>query len=67
MNKKKTIYFVNVFVILMPFLGFPEMWKNLFFVFAGFLTIIIVSNMTDKDLEKVENKNIKSYTENGNN
>lgn len=35
MSKQKTIFFIGLWVAVLPFLGFPGSWKRIFFVATG--------------------------------
>lgn len=36
-QKARTFFFIGVWVALLPFLGFPKSWKNLFFLATGII------------------------------
>ena len=37
MSKESTLIFLGIFVIIIPFLGFPDQIRTIFFVVAGIL------------------------------
>ncbi len=39
MRKEKALFFIGLFILILPFLGFPNSWKTVLFVIIG--TIII--------------------------
>lgn len=39
---KKSIVTLAFFIALMPQLGFPELWKNIFITLGGLLIILLV-------------------------
>ncbi len=41
MRKERTLLILGIFVAVLPFLGFPNSWRKLFFVIVGFAIIYI--------------------------
>lgn len=41
MRKEKTLFIIGLWVIFLPFLGFPNLWRKILFVITGFLIIYI--------------------------
>ncbi len=37
MAKQKIIFFLGIWVAILPFLGFPGSWKQIFFLITGLL------------------------------
>lgn len=42
MRKKTVAIMLSVFVVIMPFLGFPETFKTAFYVVSGLLLVILI-------------------------
>jgi hypothetical protein len=45
MIKEKTIFAIGIWIIILPYLGFPVFWKNLLFVATGLLITVIATLM----------------------
>lgn len=41
MRKEKTLFIIGLWVIVLPFLGFPKMWKNILFLITGLAIIYL--------------------------
>ncbi|MFA7315341.1 MAG: hypothetical protein WC059_00870 [Candidatus Paceibacterota bacterium] len=41
MRKERTLLFLGIWVTILPFLGFPNMWRSIFFVITGFSLIYL--------------------------
>lgn len=39
MINRKSTFFLGVFIFLIPFFGFPNVWKNAFTIIAGMIAI----------------------------
>jgi uncharacterized membrane protein YczE len=42
MRKERAIFFIGLWVGILPFLGFPEAWRKLFFIITG-VTLVSLS------------------------
>ncbi len=59
MRKEKTIFLVALWIIVLPFLGFPGSWKTVMFVLTGVALIYLgyLFYMEAKErLAKIENQ-----------
>jgi len=67
MNKLKIIFWLNIWVIILPFLGFPDTFKDILFSTTG-LIYIYYSYMLYKDLKIIETKekSFDNFSENSN-
>jgi hypothetical protein len=47
MSRNKIVLLIGILLVLMPFLGFPSTWKNLFYVLFGaiLITVAIVGHV----------------------
>jgi len=75
MSKESFLVLLGIGILLMPFLGLPSLWKNIFFITAGLLIVIIAGLMrlslrhdrgalaTDKDYETNSNSG-QTFVEN---
>lgn len=41
MRKEKGLFFVGFFILVLPFLGFPNSWKTVMFVIVGIIIIYL--------------------------
>lgn len=41
MRKEKTLFIIGLWVMVLPFLGFPNFWRKLFFIITGFFIMYI--------------------------
>lgn len=37
MRKERTLFIIGLWVIILPFLGFPESWRKVFFIITGLM------------------------------
>jgi len=65
MTKARILLFLGIWVAVLPFLGFPSLWKNLLFVFSG-LVLVYFSYALYKDFKMKENpkKIFDNFSEN---
>lgn len=59
MRKEKTIFIIGLWIIVLPFLGFPTNWKTVMLVMTGIALIYLgyLFYMEAKDrLSKIENQ-----------
>lgn len=35
MRKEKTLLIIGLWIIVLPFLGFPDFWRKIFFILTG--------------------------------
>lgn len=41
MRKERTLLAIGIFIIVLPFLGFPNIWRTVLFMIVGFMNIYI--------------------------
>ena len=41
MRKEKTLLIIGIWVSILPFLGFPDTWRKIFFIITGFAIIYL--------------------------
>jgi hypothetical protein len=41
MRKERALFIIGLWIILLPFSGFPSMWRTLFFVVTGLVVLYI--------------------------
>ncbi len=41
MRKEKTLFIIGLWVMILPFLGFPNSWRKVLFVITGFLIMYV--------------------------
>ncbi|MCK9352063.1 MAG: hypothetical protein WCT49_02575 [Candidatus Paceibacterota bacterium] len=61
---KKSIVTLAFLIALMPQLGFPELWKNIF-ITAGGLLIILLVLIPRREKDRTKIKGGASFVENG--
>ena len=67
MLKARIFLFLSVWIIILPYLGFPYSWKNFLFTISG-LGLVVFSYIFYKEYKTKENKDksFDSYSENSN-
>jgi hypothetical protein len=63
MRKARLLLILGTWVAILPYLGFPYTWKEVFFTLSG-LGIIYMSYSLYKDYKKSENKSFDNFSEN---
>lgn len=41
MTKEKTIFILGIWIVCLPYLGFPHFWKNILFVLSGMFMMLV--------------------------
>lgn len=41
MRKEKTLLIIGIWIAILPFLGFPDTWRKIFFIITGFMVIYL--------------------------
>jgi hypothetical protein len=41
MRKEKTLFILAIWIMVLPFLGFPESWEKVFFIITGLAFIYL--------------------------
>jgi len=41
MRKEKTLFIIGIWIIILPFLGFPDTWRKIFFIITGFMLVYL--------------------------
>lgn len=41
MRKEKTLFIIGIWIIILPFLGFPESWRKVLFLLTGIAIIYL--------------------------
>jgi len=68
MKKQRTIFILGIITAIMPFLGFPNSWRKLFFVLLG-LSISYFAYllyMEKKGVVSIKQDRSNTYTDNRN-
>ncbi|HAE36668.1 MAG: hypothetical protein UR85_C0008G0006 [Candidatus Nomurabacteria bacterium GW2011_GWF2_35_66] len=66
MRKERTLFIVGIWVTVLPYFGFPEIWRKVLFIVTGFALIYLAYLFyieTKARLNKEENR-IKSFVDN---
>ena len=61
---KKSIVILAACIALMPQLGFPDLWKNIFITFGGLLIILLVLVPRKEKIVREKGKESVSFVEN---
>ncbi len=56
MRKERTLFIIGIWVIVLPFLGFPEAWRHILFVMTG-LALAYLSYLYYKEAKMRQSKN----------
>ena len=66
MRKEKTLFIIGIWVMILPFLGFPNNWRKVFFLITGlaimYLAYLFYLEFKNR-LSKEEN-NSKTFVDN---
>lgn len=61
MISRKRTFFLGIFIFIIPFLGFPSFWKNLFIMLSGiFLVFLSVKINIPKKPNRIRGKREKA-------
>lgn len=61
MINKKSTFFLGIFIFLIPFLGFPSVWKSAFVIISGiFLVLMSVKISLPKKSSRIKSKKERS-------
>lgn len=41
MRKEKTLFILGLWIVILPFLGFPNSWRKTLFVLSGFAVVYL--------------------------
>jgi len=66
MRKEKALFVLGIWIIIFPFLGFPNVWKMILLIVTGFMIIYIAylfKFQNKSTIEKIEN-HVKSFVDN---
>lgn len=65
MKKARALLLFGIFILILPYLGFPYSWKNALSTLTGFM-LIYLSYLFYKDYKKSENReeNFDNFREN---
>lgn len=70
MRKEKTLFIIGLWVIILPFLGFPNNWRKILFVLTGLAVMYLaylfyletkariarITNQSKNFVDNIENK-----------
>ncbi len=61
MINKKSTFFLGIFIFLIPFLGFPSVWKSAFVIISGIsLVLMSVKISLPKKSSRIKSKKERS-------
>ncbi len=61
MINKKSTFFLGIFIFLIPFLGFPSVWKSAFVIISGIsLVLMSVKISLPKKTSRIKSKKERS-------
>ena len=61
---KKSFVTLGLLIAVMPYAGFPEMWKTVFFSVSGLLIVLLVIVPRDRRMASPKQKKESSFAEN---
>lgn len=61
MRKERTLLIIGIIVMILPFLGFPNNWRKIFFVIIGF-ALVYLSYLFYKQVKARQPNNNQSKT-----
>jgi hypothetical protein len=64
MRKEKTLLVLGVWVAVLPFLGFPDSWRTVFFVLSGFALIYLSYIFYQESRVRKESNDSKTFIDN---
>ncbi|MDQ5971433.1 MAG: hypothetical protein QG566_379 [Patescibacteria group bacterium] len=71
MRKERTLFFIGIWVGLLPFLGFPNSWRKILFIITG-LAIVYLAYLFRQEnkarlailMSATEEQNMDSFVDN---
>jgi len=65
MSKTKILFIVGIFIVVLPYLGFPYLWKNVLFAIGG-LGIAFIAYILNREAKKenMPEKTFENFSEN---
>jgi len=69
MRKEKTLFILGLWIIILPFLGLPSLWKNILFAITGlmlFYLSYLFKYEAKSRIDKIENR-AKTFVDSANN
>jgi len=66
MRKEKTLLIIGLWIIILPFLGFPDIWRKIFFILTG-ISIMYLAYLFYLEFRVRQAKNInhsKTFVDN---
>ena len=66
MRKERTLFIIGLWVIILPYLGFPPSWKTFFLVASGFALVYLsylFYTQVKKNIPESENRS-KTFVDN---
>lgn len=66
MRKEKTLLIIGIWIAILPFLGFPDTWRKIFFIITGFMVIYLayLYYQQSKDLISKSENTSKTFIDN---
>jgi hypothetical protein len=66
MRKEKTLFILAIWIMVLPFLGFPESWEKVFFIITGlaFIYLAYLFYLESKNRLLKHNEESKSFVDN---
>lgn len=65
MHKTRTLFVIGIWVAILPYLGFPSFWKNVFFTLSG-LGLALYSYIIHRDFQINKTEVFENFSENTN-
>lgn len=65
MHKTRTLFIFGIWIAILPYLGFPSYWKNVFFTLSG-LGLALFSYMIRRDFKINRKETFDNFSENTN-
>ena len=67
MSKTKILFIVGMFIVVLPYLGFPYLWKNVLFAVSGLGVAFIAYTLNrEAKRENMPEKTFENFSENSN-
>ena len=66
MYRAYTLLLMGIWMAILPYLGFPNSWKNVLFILSGLVLVYFSYTLYKEVKEKEEKKDFDNFSENNN-
>jgi hypothetical protein len=62
MRKEKTLFIIGIWIVILPFLGFPDTWRKILFIITGFMLIYLAYIYYEEVKDRIAKNDNRSKT-----